>query len=284
MEKQNSLSRRLLVKSSVLGLLAASVPDIVYSKNILSENFENGSSYDSQHDRYPAIQLAIASEVVGVAHFNLDRLKELVDPRPELAKANWDWGFGDWESAIAAASHVGRKDIVDYLISKGAVPTFFTYAMLGQYETVKAMVSSYPGIQKNFGPHGITLLQHAKTGLEIEGVDKSKAQQLVDYLQSLGDADGRQYLKLEEPEKAKYLGDYKYGEGNDDGFTIKLNMRKLLSLGKLGKSGGALWRIGENEFTYQGAPSVTVKFLIQNDSVISLSVSEPGLILTATKI
>ena len=88
----------------------------------------------------------------------------------------------------------------------------------------------------------------------------------------------------QEKGKAKYLGDYKYGDGKDDGFTIKLNMRKLLSLGKLGKSGGALWRIGENEFTYQGAPSVTVKFLVQNDSVISLSVNEPGLILTATKI
>lgn len=284
MKKQNSISRRLLVKSSVFGLLAASLPNIVYSKNILSVTSDNGSSDASPHDRYPAIQLTIASEVVGVAHFNLDRLKELVDPRPELAKAEWDWGFGDWESAIAAASHVGRKDIVDYLVSMGAVPTIFTYCMLGHYETVKAMIGSYPGIQKNFGPHGITLLQHAKTGSQTEGVDKSKAQQLVDYLQSLGDADGRQYLKLEETEKAKYLGDYKYGEGNDDGFTIKLNMKKLISLGKLGKSGGALWRIGENEFTYQGAPSVTVKFLIQNDRVISLTVNEPGLILTATKI
>lgn len=284
MKDQNSFSRRLLVKSSVLGLLTASVPNIVYSKNILPALSDKGSSDASPHERYPAIQLTIASEVVGVAHFNLDRLKELVDPRPELAKAAWDWGFGDWESAIAAASHVGRKDIVEYLISKGTVPTIFTYAMLGQYETVKMMINSYPGIQKNFGPHGITLLQHAKTGLQTEGVNKSNAQKLVDYLQSLGDADGRQYLNLEKKEKEKYLGDYKYGEGKDDGFTIKENMRKLLSLGKLGKSGGTLWRIGENEFTYQGAPSVTVKFLLQNDRVISLTVNEPGLILTAVKI
>lgn len=283
MKEQNSISRRMLVKSSALGLLVASVPNIVYSKNILPVTSDNGPEA-SPHDRYPAIRLEIASEVVGVSHFNLDRLKELVNPRPELAKADWDWGFGDWESAIAAASHVGRKDIADYLISKGAVPTIFTYAMLGEYETVKAMIASYPGIHKNFGPHGITLLQHAKTGLQTEGVNKSKAQQLIDYLQSLGDTDGRQYLNIEETEKAKYLGDYKYGDGKDDGFTIKLNMRKMLSLGKLGKSGGALWRIAENEFTYQGAPSVTVKFLVQNGSVISLSVNEPGLILTATKI
>jgi hypothetical protein len=284
MKQDNSISRRMLVRSSVLGLLVASVPSVVYSKNILSFASDDTPSGGSPHDRYPAIQLEIASEVVSVSHFNLDRLKELVDPRPELAKAVWDWGFGDWESAIAAASHVGRKDIVDYLVSKGAVPTIFTYAMLAEYETLKTMIGSYPGIQKNFGPHGITLLQHAKTGLQTEGVDKGKAQRVVDFLQSLGDADGKKYLNVDEAEKAKYLGDYKYGEGKDDGFSIKLNMRKMLSLGKLGKSGGALWRIGENEFTYQGAPSVTVRFLVQNSTVVSLTVNEPGLILTATKI
>lgn len=284
MKKQNLFSRRLLVKSSVLGLFATSLPTTSHAKNILSRIFDTDSPHITPHDRYPAIELKIASEVVGVAHFDLVRLKELVDPRPELAKAIWDWGFGDWESAIAAASHVGRKDIVEYLINKGAMPTIFTCAMLGQFEAVKSMINSYPGIQKNLGPHGITLLQHAKTGLETDGVNKSNAQQLVAYLLLLGDADGRQYLNLEETEKAKYLGDYKYGEGKDDGFTIKLNMRKMLSLGKLGKSGGALWRIGENEFTYQGAPSVTIKFLIENNRVISLTLSEPDLMLVATKI
>lgn len=284
MKKQHLASRRMIIKSSVLGLLAASAPNIIYSKNILSMTSDNAPLDTSPHDRYPAIQLEIASEVVGVSHFNLDRLKELVNHRPELAKANWDWGFGDWESAIAAASHVGRKDIVDYLIEKGATPTVFTYAMLGNYRVVKMIIESSPGIQRNSGPHGISLLQHARTGLLTEGVDKSNAQNLIDYLQSLGDADGRQYLDIKETEKAKYIGDYKYGEGKDDGFTIKLNMKKFLSLGKLGKSGGSLLRIAENEFTYQGAPSVIIKFLVQNDRVISLSVNEPGLILTATKV
>jgi hypothetical protein len=273
----------MLVKSSVLGLLAASVPNIVYSKNMeWGEKDENSSTIP--HDRYPAIPLDIASEVVGVSHFNLDRLKELVEPRPELAKANWDWGYGDWESAIGAASHVGRKDIIDYLVSRGAVPTLFTHAVLGHLEAVKTMIETYPGLQKNFGPHGISLLQHAKTGLQSEGVDKSNAQKLVDHLQSLGDADGRQYLNVEESEKGKYLGDYKYGEGKEDGFTIKLNMRKMISLGRLGKSGGALLRLRDNEFTYQGAPSVIVTFFVENDKVISLTVNEPGLVLKAVKI
>ena len=284
MKFQHSIPRRLLVKGSLLGLGAGLATKFGYSNNNEPKIFKHFSPQELPHDRYPAIQLAIASEIVGVSHFNLDRLKELVDPRPELAKANWDWGYGDWESAIGAASHVGRKDIIEYLVSKGAMPTIFTYAVLGQYETVKTMINTFPGIQKNSGPHGITLMQHAKTGLQTDGVDNTNAQLLVDYLESLGDANGKKYLDIKEEEKTKYLGDYKYGEGEDQGFTIKLNMRKMLSLGKLGKSGGALHRIGEHEFTYQGAPSVTIKFILQNEKVISLELNEPGLVLKAPKI
>ena len=283
MKETHSISRRSLVRSSVLLMLAGFVPEPGYSHTGGEEKHSSMLSPGLPHDRYPAIPLSVASEVVGVAHFNLERLKELVDPRPELAKATWDWGFGDWESAMAAATHVGRRDIIDYLISKGAAPTLFTFALLGHYETVKAMITACPGIQKTLGPHGISLLQHAKTGLQADGVDKRNAQQLIDYLESLGDADGIKYLDMKEQEKAKYLGDYKYGEGEEDGFTIKLNMRKMLSLGKPGKSGGALYRIGENEFTYQGAPSVTVRFIIQNEKVISLILNEPGLELRASK-
>ena len=263
-------------------MLSVAVPHLAYSKNISGP--DTTVAEGSPHDRYPAIELSIASEVVGVSHFNLDRLKQLLDPRPELAKAEWDWGFGDWESAIGAASHVGRKDIVDYLVSKGATPILFTYAMLGNFDVVKAMLDAHPGMQKNTGPHGLSLLHHAKLALDINGIDKTGAQRLIDYLQSLGDADGKKYLPLTDSEKEKYLGDYKYGDGKDDGFTIKLNMRKMPALGKLGKSGGTLLRIAEHEFTYQGAPSVTVMFDVRDNKVLSLTLREPGLVLTAKKI
>ena len=236
------------------------------------------------HERYPAIPLEIAAEVVGVAHFNLQRLKELVDPRPELANAIWDWGFGDWESAMGAASHVGRRDIVDYLIQKGAMPTIFTFAVLGEYAAVKAMIETRPGIQKNLGPHGISLLRHAKQAPSAEGVDAAQATQLIEYLEALGDADGPVYLKLEEAEKAKYLGDYRFGDGPEDGFTIKLNMRKMLAMGRLGKSGGALYRIGEQEFTVNGAPSVKVALKLEAVTVVSITLTEPGLELNAIKV
>ena len=130
MKSKNEFSRRALVKSSLLGLVTLPINNILYAKNRITLN-ENNNSMVSEPKRYPAIPEEIANEVVAISHFNLDRLKTLVNKRPELARATWDWGFGDWETAIGAASHVGREDIVDFLISKGARPDIFTYAMLG---------------------------------------------------------------------------------------------------------------------------------------------------------
>jgi hypothetical protein len=279
MENQNAFSRRVLVKSSVLGLLILPIHNVIRAKNIFHINESNTNDL-KEPKRYPAIIEEITSEVVGVSHFNLDRLKELVNKRPELARATWDWGFGDWETAIGAASHVGRKDIVEYLISRGARPDIFTFAMLGAYETVKSMIEFMPGLQKTLGPHGISLLQHVKNG----NSKSKKSIRLIDYLNKLGDADGQEYQVMNETEKQKYAGDYKYGEGEFDGFTVKVNSQKRLLFGKLGMFGGSLLKIGNHTFTYNGAPSVEISFQLENEKIISLTVKEPELILIAKKI
>ena len=276
-------SRRVAVKSSIFGLLSLPLPNILYAKNIIPVH--NAEAFTlPEPKRYPAIVEEMVAEVVGVSHFNLDRLKELVNKRPELARATWDWGFGDWETAIGAASHVGRKDIVDYLISKGARPDIFTFAMLGAYETVKSMIEFMPGLQRTLGPHGISLLQHAKNGLSNNDAKSKDATQFIDYLIALGDADSPKYEVVEEADKQKYVGDYKYGEGDSEGFSIKLNMKKALSLGKIGKFGGALLKISDNKFTYNGAPSVEISFQFEKDKSVSLTVQEPSLTLIARKI
>jgi hypothetical protein len=280
--KKENLSRRMVVKSSVFGILAAGIPNVLFARKILSYTDQEIPAGNAA--RYPAIDEVVVAEVVGVSHFDLDRLKVLVDARPELARATWDWAFGDWESAIGAASHVGRKDIVAYLISKGARPDIFTFGMLGHYGVVKSMIESTPGVQRIAGPHGISLLQHAKTGLASDKNSSADAKKLVEYLESLGDADSTVYPAMDEKENAKYLGDYKYGTGEKEGFSIKTNMRKLITLGKLGKNGGALYKIGDNQFVYQGTTSVKISFVIENDKVMSLSVTEPGLTLTAKKV
>lgn len=287
MHTQLPVSRRVVLKSSVFGMLVACIPNLVYSSEAVGFANELGEK-PKLPSRYPSIDDDLVAETVGVSHFNLDRLKELVGTRPELSRATWDWAFGDWETALGAASHVGRRDIALYLLSAGARPDIFCFAMLGAYSAVKSMIDAQPGIQTIAGPHGISLLQHAKNGLLSEDLNehqKTESSKLVSYLEGLGDSDvATNYLPIEEAEKNKYVGDYMYGDGPADGFSIKMNMRKLISLGKLGKFGGALYQKSKDVFIYNGTSSVEISFAFENDRVVSLTVREPGLVLTARKV
>ena len=60
---------------------------------------------------FPAQPAELAGEMVTVAHGNFKRVKELAEAHPSLVKASWDRGFGDWETALGAASHTGHRDI-----------------------------------------------------------------------------------------------------------------------------------------------------------------------------
>src|SRR4029079_10122965 len=109
---------------------------------------------------FPAHEPDAVREVVSVSHGNFARVKELVSGRPALARVSWDWGFGDWETPIDAASHVGNRAIAEFLIASGARPTIYTAAMMGQLTIVKQWIDAVPGVQRHPGPHGITLLAH----------------------------------------------------------------------------------------------------------------------------
>ena len=80
--------------------------------------------------------------MVGAAHGNVAKVKELASARPALARATWDWGYGDWESALGAASHVGNKEIAAILLDNGAHPTIFSAAMLGQTDAVRGFIAA----------------------------------------------------------------------------------------------------------------------------------------------
>lgn len=282
-----SPTRRTFLNSSVFGLLAVSLPNLQYAHAEKVPPPRRSTPSDIPGE-YPALPDGAVSEVVGASHFNLERVRELVEVRPELARASWDWAFGDFETALGAASHVGRRDIAGYLMEKGARPNIFTYAMLGSLEAVRAMIEATPGIQRVYGPHGISLLSHAKAGMrEVEGipVDTDRQRRLIDYLETLGDADpGWPDAPMSEGEKEKYLGDYKYGPGDSDGFSVRLNMRKMLSLGRMGAFGGGLYYRGNQAFVYNGTPSVTVTFQLEDDRVMRLAVEEPGLRVVAERV
>ena len=115
-------------------------------------------------DTFPQQAPAMVRETVVTSHGNVKRIRELVDAHPALARAAYDWGFGDWEDCLGAASHVGNREIAEYLISKGARPTIFSATMLGQLDAVKAFIAAQPGVQRIPGPHSIPLLAHARAG------------------------------------------------------------------------------------------------------------------------
>jgi len=83
-------------------------------------------------DTFPAQPPELVRDLVTVSHFDLNRVKELVGTHPSSVIAAWDWGFGDWETPLGAASHMGNRPIAEYLISQGAPTSLFSAAMLGQ--------------------------------------------------------------------------------------------------------------------------------------------------------
>src|SRR4029078_829038 len=94
-------------------------------------------------DRPPALAAGLVQEFVGVAHSDLNRVTELLAQEPALIHATWDWGGGDWETALGAAAHMGRADIARFLLDKGARIDIFAAAMLGDLAIVQATLTAY---------------------------------------------------------------------------------------------------------------------------------------------
>ncbi|MCH8978214.1 MAG: hypothetical protein IH945_03095 [Armatimonadetes bacterium] len=244
----------------------------------LAKSSRQGPSDPPVHAGFPSQDPALVREVVLTSHFNIDRVRELVTASPALAKGSWDWGFGDWESPIGAGSHMGRHDIVQLLIEHGARPNVFTFAMMGSIESVKAAVAAQPGVQRIPGPHGITLLQHAKNGGD-------RAKEVADYLESLGDADLRaKSLAITDEEKAMYVGKYGFGPGEEDALIVGLNSGGSLSIRRRESFGRVLNRVEEHAFAPGGAPDVRIRFVVEDGKAVSVSVHDPHPLVTAQRV
>jgi hypothetical protein len=114
----------------------------------------------------PPLEASKIAEFVAKAHGDFNRVKEMLLEEPALVNSVWDWGGGDFETALGAAAHMGKKDIANYLLEHGARLDLFAAAMLGKLEIVKAALSAYPQSKNVLGPHGIPLIAHAQAGGE----------------------------------------------------------------------------------------------------------------------
>lgn len=252
-----SMSRRLFLTAGSLALVPSTArADII-------------------HAGYPTQVPELIQEMVIVAHGNVARVKELIGRQPALAKAAWDWGFGDWEDALGAASHVGNREIAELLLAAGARPTIFSAAMLGQLDVVKSFVAAAPGVQRTKGPHSITLLQHAANG-------GPAAQAVVEYLKTVGGADDKwPQQPLSAAEKTKLIGSYVFGLGPADRVEITATNDQL-SIARPGKYARGLTHLGSFEFVPIGAEHVRIR-IAESGSAMVLTVHDPDVVLTARK-
>jgi DNA-binding winged helix-turn-helix (wHTH) protein len=227
---------------------------------------------------FPQHDYGVVKEVVTVSHGNLARLKELVNPRPALARVSWDWGFGDRESPIDAASHVGNRPIAEFLIAKGARPTIYTAAMMGQLAIVKQWIEAVPGVQRNRGPHGITLLAHAKFG-------GAAASPVYEYLQSLGDADPKYVdLPVSDADAARITGEYAFGPASPDRLIVARTEKGTLAIQHPGSFERGLFHQGDLVFLPMGAEAVRIRFEHEDRTASALLIDDGALVVRAERV
>lgn len=131
------------------------------------------------NDKPPRLPDDLVKEFVRVGHGEFDTVKRMLEEHPGLLNACYDWGGGDFETALEAAGHVGSREVAEYLLARGARPNIFVLAMLGHTSVVKAQLSAFPNLLRSKGPHGLTLLHHAQRG-------GKHAAELLDHISALG--------------------------------------------------------------------------------------------------
>jgi hypothetical protein len=268
------LSRRsFFAASSVAVVPAMGSPAVAAAPIAMLRRIDGGVP-----EAFPAQDADDVRTVVGKSHVDFEMVRQLVNERPELAKATWDWGFGDWESSLGAASHMGRRDIAELLMAHGARPTLFTFAMMGQVDVVRAICEANEGIQRLLGPHGITLLGHARAG-------KDEARSVVDYLESLGDADvGQTNLATTKDDAAAYVGNYAPTGAPDVVFRVSYDERRAgVKFQRDDRQFRFILRVGDDTFAPAGAPSVRIAFAREGDRARSLTVADGPLRVTAAR-
>lgn len=126
----------------------------------------------------PQLNRTMVEDFIIYAHSDLEMTRKLLDREPMLVNGFMDWGAGDWESALGGASHMGRHDIVRFLLSRGARIDIFCATSLGLMDVVKTFMKLEPQLIDSRGPHGFNLHFHAQLA-------EKNSEKLLAYLQSV---------------------------------------------------------------------------------------------------
>lgn len=204
------LSRRTFATAAAVGVFAGATEVLAQEKDKPKEPPKVITPTEAPFERdYPApsfkpswkkpqINRQLVQDFVIYAHTDLAMVKKLVEKEPGLVLAYMNWGGDDWESALGAASHMGRRDMAEFLLERGARIDIFCAAMLGLVDVVKAFITLQPKLIDAKGPHGFSLHFHAQVG-------GKEAEKTLDYLQTVKKIDLKPnpFLKKDTPPAKK---------------------------------------------------------------------------------
>jgi hypothetical protein len=187
--------RRFLISGLVASAGVNSLPIHARETNSPAAPSEKKAPAEIARKR-PRQDLDLVFAFVVAGHGNFPKVKEMVAQEPKLVLAAWDWGGGDWETALGGAAHTGHREIADYLLAQGARIDSFCAAMLGQREVLTALLAATASVATTKGPHGFTLLYHAAISGDVaiaEALKPHLPPKSDDYNQALSAAarDGR---------------------------------------------------------------------------------------------
>src|SRR5205807_675042 len=145
------------IRAGIVAAATLTVPEVPAAETSHSSPEPSPKTPPVELKRPPPQELAQVLRFVQAGHVDLDKVKEMVGQDPKFVFAAWDWGQGDWETALGGASHVGRRDIARYLLSQGARIDSFCAAMLGERDVMLALLKADSAVATTKGPHGYTL-------------------------------------------------------------------------------------------------------------------------------
>lgn len=122
------------------------------------------SSAPAEPKRPAPFESTLVNRFVRAGHSDLAQVRQLLADQPNLVHAAWDWGSGDFETALGGAAHMGNREIVRHLLDVGARIDAFAAAALGETDIVTSLVRFSPGIANVRGPHTLSLMHHVGHG------------------------------------------------------------------------------------------------------------------------
>ncbi|HET6888828.1 MAG TPA: hypothetical protein VFH87_13010 [Candidatus Udaeobacter sp.] len=165
----------LICGRGILQAQSGSSPSASAPPSSTPESPDNVADFPEHHAQFDRARV---KRFVIAGHGNLAAVKVMLAEEPKLINGAIDWGNGDFETALGGASHMGRRDIAEYLLEHNARMDIFAATMLGQIDIVTAAVAAFPNIVHVPGPHGIPLIVHAEKGGPV-------AKTVLEFLQPL---------------------------------------------------------------------------------------------------